>query len=200
MIDERDEDRDLLEAHLDGELAPAEAEALGRRLAVDARLAAALEELRAERAVRRAVWGAYEPSDAEAAAVAAGAVAAAVRDGRWQHVARVARLATAAAAVVLIAFAGGWVARGRLGADQAVPAVHSSGGGGARPFASTGGGVGAGSFPVALTDESGRIIAVQHFDDPQSARQFADDVGRWQSRPQRRAPQAEPFVPVSGEF
>ena len=199
MIDERDEDRDLLEAHLDGELAPAEAEALGRRLAADARLAAALEELRAERAVRRAVWGAYEPTEAEAAAVAAGAVAAAVRDGRWNRAARVARLASAAAAAVVFAFAGGWMARGRVAPDGAAPGPNVAGDGDGH-FVSSGGGAGAGSFPVAFTDENGRVIAVQHFDDPQAARQFADDVGRWQARPRRRAPEAEPLVPVSGEF
>ena len=193
------DDLDLLEAHLDGALAPDDAEALARRLGREPALAAALERVRETRAVRRAVWASYEPQAGHAERLTTAFVAAGKREERIRRAARLARRATAAAAVVLLAFAGGWVARGRLadeGASVARPVSTDD-----HAFDSSGAGDGP-SFPVALTDEDGNIVAVQHFDDPDRAREFAEDVGRWQSRPAERQqrPTAERSVPVSGEF
>jgi hypothetical protein len=78
---------------------------------------------------------------------------------------------------LLIAFAGGWAARGRVSTPT--------------PLAPT-------EFQVALTDDHGAIIAVQHFSDPRQARQFAEDVGRWQSR--RHDEDPGDFSQVSDEF
>jgi hypothetical protein len=199
------DDLETLEAHLDGALTPPEAEVLGRRLAADPALAEALERLRSQRDLRRAAWASYEPDESAAKSAAASVLAAAVREERWRRAVSNARRATAAAAVVLLAFAAGWAARGSLSPGARPPAtLHAVDGADPHPFATSGGGSGNESFPVALTDEHGNIIAVQHFDDPARAREFAEDVGRWQSHTPRpaTAPSVPPssLTPVSDEF
>ena len=194
------DDLETLEAHLDGALIPLEAEALGRRLAAEPALAEALDRLRAQRDVRRAVWASYEPDEPAANFAAATVLAAAVREERWRRSVSIARRATAAAAVVVLAFAAGWAARGTVspGPQQTIRT------GDPHPFNTSGGGSGNESFPVALTDEHGNIIAVQHFNDAAKAREFAEDVGRWQSPTPRpaTAPSVAPssLTPVSDEF
>ena len=137
-------DSRMLETHLDGALEPAEAEALGRRLAREPELAAELGRLRAERAVRVAAWSSYEPAEAHAREAASRAVAAALREDRVRRATRLGRRATAAAAIIVLAFAGGWVARGRVFRQTALPArvVHDE-----HRFESSGAGDGA-SFPA----------------------------------------------------
>jgi len=163
-----DEDLEILENYLDGALSPREADRVTRRAALDPEWAAALDSLRAERAVRQAVWESGEPDFPAAHAAGRAAVAAAVRSDRYVRLARLFRRVSGVAAGVLIAFAGGWVARGKLSSPAAAPAPSG-------PAAAT-------EFQVALTDDGGNIIAVQHFSDPTRARAFAEDVGRWQSR------------------
>jgi anti-sigma factor RsiW len=187
---------DLLEAHLDGELSPAEAEALGRRLAREPLLAAELERLRAARAARWAAIGSLEPDDREAAAVADHVIAAAVRSERLRRGATMARRATAAAAVIALAFAGGWMARGRAAPRNVAP-VRPVSATDDHPFATSGGGDPR-PFPVVVVDEKGNV-AVQNFDDPEKAREFANDVGRRQRRPNAGDPpsQSQRYTPVS---
>jgi hypothetical protein len=185
-----DEDLEVLENYVDGALSPREAERVTRRLALDAEWADALDRLRAERAVRQAVWQSAEPDVEAAYAAGRAAVAAAVRADRSFHFARRLRRASGVAAGLLIAFAGGWLARSRLPSPSAAPSG---------PPAAT-------EFQVALTDDGGNIIAVQHFSDPRQARQFAEDVGRWQShrrrgdRPEDRRDSNGNFSQVSDEF
>jgi anti-sigma factor RsiW len=186
-----DEDVGRAEAYLDGALEPAEAEELTRRLAAEVELVSLLEMLRAQRADRAAVWAAGEPPAAEAEALATRTVAALVGAERWRKTVQTARRATAVAALVMVAFAAGWTVRGRVQSGVAQSHAAES-----RPWAYGGGS----SFPVALTDERGNVVAVQHFDDPTQARQFADDVGRWQSKPRRRTQETELVIPVSSEF
>ena len=165
-----DEDLEILENYLDGALSPREADRVTRRAALDPEWAAALDSLRAERAVRQAVWESGEPDFPAAHAAGRAAVAAAVRSDRYVRLARLFRRVSGVAAGVLIAFAGGWVARGLRSSPAPAPAQVMSG-----TRAAT-------EFQVALTDDGGNIIAVQHFSDPTRARAFAEDVGRWQSR------------------
>jgi anti-sigma factor RsiW len=156
-----DDDLELLETHLDGALPPADAEALGRRLAADPGLFAELERLRSQRAARQAAWSSMEPSPAESEALVSSSIAAAVREERWATGARFARRATVAAAVLLFAFAGGWMARGRAG-RPAAPAVQPASTGGDRGFVSSGGGDGRpfpaspGSAPTSQPASPGR--------------------------------------------
>jgi anti-sigma factor RsiW len=180
-----DEDLETLENYLDGALSPREAERVTRRLALDLEYADAADRLRAERAVRQAVWQSIEPDPAAAHAAGRAAVISAARAERSTRRARLARRAAGVAAGLLVAFAGGWVARGRSAPTAAAPP-----------------GAPVGEFQVALTDDGGNIIAVQHFSDPGQARQFAEDVGRWQSGPRRDERRDSPgdFSQVSDEF
>ena len=187
-----DEDVLLAEALLDGALGRAESEELARRLEREPALVELVGTLRAQRAVRATVWAASEPNAAEADAVASRVIAAAAGAERWRRALQTACRATAVAAMVMVAFGAGWVVRGKIAPAQGVARPAES-----RPWALAGGGR---SFPVALTDERGNVIAVQHFDDPTQARQFADDVGRWQAGSRRRTPATELVIPVSGEF
>ena len=149
-------DLGLLEAHLDGELPAADEEALARRLAADPGLDAALSVLRDERAARAAAWSSYEPGAGHAEAAAAAAVSAARRVDRTRAVV-FARRCTAAAAVVLVAFASGWVVRGRVAPervpDVVVPAAEGAHGD-ARPFVSSGSGDGP-PFPATRRRDAG---------------------------------------------
>ena len=66
-----DTDLELLDAYLDDTLSADEVEELEVRLAVESDLAAALSDLRAQRAARSAVWRALEPSQASSKRFAA---------------------------------------------------------------------------------------------------------------------------------
>jgi hypothetical protein len=50
-----------------------------------------------------------------------------------------------------------------------------------------------GGYQVALTDALGHVVAVQHFDTLEEAREFTEDVSRWQ-RQQQQIRGAEPVV------
>ena len=175
---------ETLESYLDGALPAGDAEAVSRRVADEPALAAALDQLRAGRAAREAVWRALEPDPASAEAFGRRAAAHAVRQDRFARATRFARRASAVAACVVLSFIGGWVARGR----PATPAPDAAAAADQ-----------AGAFQVALTDESGNIIAVQRFADPRKAREFAEDVGRWQSQSRPRRPERE-FLQTWDEF
>ena len=149
------DDLELLEAHLDGELTPAEAEAVLRRLSNEPTLAAQLERLGEERDLRRAAWTSLEPDAAHARATVSAAVAAAARAERARSAAAFAGRATAAAAVVLLAFAGGWMARGRVAPERPTIVVPASDGPyrDERPFITSGSGDGR-PFPHPPRKES----------------------------------------------
>jgi hypothetical protein len=42
-----------------------------------------------------------------------------------------------------------------------------------------------GGFNVQITDDAGRVLAVQHFDTLNEAREFSNDLSRWQARQRR---------------
>jgi hypothetical protein len=97
--------------------------------------------------------------------------------------------------VIAIAFAGGWMARGRAAPQPALP-LRPAAETDDHPFASSGGGD-MRSFPVVVVDETGNV-AVQNFDDPAKAREYANDVGRSRQRPASRPASSAPsFVPAS---
>ena len=182
-----DEELEVLENYLDGALSPREADRVTRRAALDPECAAALDRLRAERAMRQAVWQSNEPDPAAAHSAGRAALTAAIRADRRFRFTRHLRRASGVAAGLLIAFAGGWVARGLRSSPAPAPAPLMS----SAPAAT--------EFQVALTDDGGNIIAVQHFSDPGRARQFAEDVGRWQSR-RRHEDRRETSGDSSGDF
>lgn len=115
----------LIERFLDGDLTDTETDAVTRRLATEPSLAAALEQARQLRDMRATFFQSLEPNDAEARAVVNRARAAARRiehsadryDPSWRWI----RLASAAAALIMIGFMSGRV---RLG----LPGMTSSDG------------------------------------------------------------------------
>jgi len=88
-------------------------------------------------------------------------------------------------AAALAVFLGGWLIRGagapkRLSYDRAAPAHCPAG----PAVASVAG------SQVALTGQAGHVLAVQKFDRADEARQFADDLMRYDAR-RRQAPMAK---------
>jgi S1-C subfamily serine protease len=106
-----EQDLDLLEEYLDGELAPDEADRVRARLTGEPQLAAALEDIRSQRDIRAALWRENEPSEGEAQAFAARVVTAARKQDNWTRIGRYARFGSAAAACLLVGFFAGWLGR-----------------------------------------------------------------------------------------
>jgi hypothetical protein len=153
---------DILETWLDGELGPIEASEVQRRLATDPELSAAQADLRRERELRAAHFAAIEPTDAENRDFLDRVEANIARRRRWTIYHQFARTAGAIAACVAIGFGIGWMGRGSGGPSNRgmTPAVYQ----------------------VNISDESGRVIGVQHFNSPDQAREFSDDLRRWQEQ------------------
>ena len=188
-----DDDLQELDALLDDALSAWEAEQLRRRIGAEPALAAALDGLRADREVRRQVWQAAEPADAEAGAFARRVVKSARSRERWRRLARLSTFAAAAAAC----FVAGWVGKGVVGPARATPtgppAVVQAG-----PRTPDSAATTAAAFQVVLTDEAGNVLAVQKFGGLEEARQFAGDLARWQVQ-QQQVRQGQ-MVLISDEF
>jgi S1-C subfamily serine protease len=114
-----EQDLELLEEHLDGALAPADAARVEARLNDEPELAEMLADLRAERSIRAGVWASMEPSPAQAKAFAAKVRTAAKRQDGWSRLGHAARFGTAAAACLLLGVFVGWVGHDRGGTGYA---------------------------------------------------------------------------------
>ena len=197
-----DPEFELLESYLDGELTPAEVQRLEQRLVLEPELSAALGRMSAEHAVRQAVWRSMEPDDAAARTLSAAVAASARRSNLRRFVLKFARVAGAVAACVVLFLAGFGVGRGQAAPDHRQKAPVETDGTtrpsdpeDARAFfsaardahhADSQAAEGA-AFPyqVALTDEAGKITAVQNFKTLEDAQNFAAEVGHWQARQQQ---------------
>jgi hypothetical protein len=186
-----DADLELLESHLDGALDPAEDAALRARLTAEPELVDALEGLRADRTLRRTAFASLEPDGlaverlawrvrgAVAAELNRQAAPAARRSLPWGWFRldpwRLARIGGAAAACVVLGFLGGRLGRGP-GAASTVAVTPTSVvapvvGRPSPAIASTG-------VDMPITDEYGQVVDRQHFDSPEQARRFNDDLRR----------------------
>src|SRR5260221_34304 len=106
-----EEDIQLIETSLDASVSEDEAADLRDRLERDPALAVATEDLRVQRAARRSIWAALEPTDAEVDHLihrVTSATAAAVGRQRTHRFIRPLRIAAAVAACVALSFAAGW--------------------------------------------------------------------------------------------
>ena len=175
-----DDELQQLEEYLDDALASSDAEALRDRVARDAAWAAALDRLRAERSMREKLFAALEPEEASADRMASRFINAARGAGSAARYRRVLKLTSAAAACLAMGLVGGWLLRDRSLAMNHLPAGGS--------VATVAGGhheakvAEVVAYQVELTDEAGRVTAVQKFDSLEKAREFADDLSRWQER------------------
>jgi hypothetical protein len=199
-------DVELLESYLDGELPMSECEGLWRRLAVEPALSNELERLRSEGAVRQVVFSSLEPSD-EVLAQLQRNIFKGARKQTFQAVYnRYVRVIGSVAACLLFGFAVGW-----WGHDRYPMFLHgalSGGSGGsvagisdfgivpvrapAAPAAPSG------KYVVNVRDGSGQVIATQQFNTFDEARQFADDFAKAQAS--RSASHDVPAAPVSDKF
>jgi anti-sigma factor RsiW len=167
-------DIDLLLDYLDRELPVSDCEGLWRRLAVETDLAAELERLRADAALRGQVWSSLEPDDQTDRILQTSILRAAWRDDWMSGVRRILRVGIAAAACILFGFTVGWFGRdSRLALPASGVQVLSNSDGTA--------GHGAGKYVVDVRDDTGRTVAAPQFDSFEEARRFADDVARYQA-------------------
>jgi hypothetical protein len=173
-------DLELLESYLDEALASSEVEVLHARLVVEPELAGALDELRAQRAMRQAVWRAIEPDAMTADRLTwrvQGAMAAQTKNvargwGQWQMT----RVGSVAAACLVLGFFIGW--SGHSGktiaptpdfGNQSPVAMNSSNSG--VPSSNAG-------LLVPVTNESGQVVAWQPFGNSNDAKAFTEDLHR----------------------
>lgn len=178
-------DLESLEMYLDGALSDDQADIMRKRLATEAGLPAALEELRAQRAVRQAVWTSLEPDMASVDRLhwrLRGAIANQQR-GHRSHPWRFGRIGSVAAACIVFGFFAGWFGRGNGVAGPNGATVP--GGSGETPVAidqqspSTPVLNPAGTpILVPVTNEYGQVVAWQRFRNTGEAKDFTEDLHR----------------------
>ena len=168
------DDIELLEMHLDGELSPSDVTLLTHRLATSSDLAAALHELRAQRDLRAAVWRSFEPNELGAQQLA-WRVRGAMADRRqhpFESTSRsLTRWGSALAACIALAFFGGWWGRsGKLNTSTGHPTTPYLVN---QPVASA-------NAPVfaPVTNEYGQIVSWQPFQNRDDANRFIEDLNR----------------------
>ncbi len=161
-VDERE--IDLLEMYLDHELSVQQSAAMEERLGSDTALRQELSQLENERQLRQTVFASLEPTEAEVANMLTLTRARMSEGEIWRRYLHRAGFATAAAAVVAIAFVGGWIGGTQRGSSVRAqsPAYH-----------------------VQIMDDAGRIMAVQKFQSLEQAKEFSEDLQQWQLRQER---------------
>lgn len=152
-----------LEAYLDGELPPGVAESLRARIEREPALAVELDRLRAERSVRVAAFAGMEGDGAIADRLLARAKSRADGPAKRRR-AFPFRHAVAAAACLAVGFVAGRIIEGTGPGSWVTPVSQEP------------------AYRVAITDDAGRIIAVQRFDSIEQATEFSEDLRRWQER------------------
>jgi hypothetical protein len=178
---------ELLETLLDGELADEQADSLRKRIAVEPALAAQWNQLRLNRDARRQAWRTMEPDDAKVAALVSSVRAAVRKDEVWSRRSRALKYVSGLAACLAMGFIFGRFAP--TGDDDAGNGVI---------FGTSRGTVqevvdlpahavsGAGGYKVLLTDSNGNVLGEQRFPTFDEAREFTRDLGKMQRRNQSR--------------
>ena len=177
-----DDQIEMLETYLDGELTTGEEDALRQRMNAEPELAKALAALRSERETRLAIWKSCEPDAATVARVVSHVEQQIDRHNAWAYRMSRLRVPLAAAACILIGFSVGWLGRGSPApvpgtAGDAMIAKNTP------PTPGNITTVG-NQLPVELpiVDEYGRVVARQRFATPEDAARFFEDCNTWQQR------------------
>ena len=187
-----DDDLELLETYLDGELSAGEAAALRERVSASAELAGGLEMLRAERATRAQAWRTFEPSTLEVDRLndrLERTIGDVPLHPVWDRVIRIGRVVTAAAACLVMG-----IAIGRIG-NQPGPIIAPGGGPGGQ-VAGAGGGSSQQNVPVdvIVTDQMGRVF-MHRFPSEAAARQFIEELRRAREQRLRESTPIHPQAP-----
>ena len=202
-------DVEILEMYLDDALSDQELAAVARRLADEPVMAAELERLRGERDLRRQFFASLDPSDAAVERLLGRVDESIRRRTGWERQLKWGRWAAAAAACVALGFTTGYL--GRSTSPQPGPnvAVNTDGQQPVQQVAENTNdahdqinfvGKVAPTVPAAvqLTDDAGRVVAVQHFESLDKAKEFANDIQAWQER--QRQMQNGNVVMMGGKF
>lgn len=175
MISEQD--IQLLEMHLDGQLTDAENALLTKRLEGDAQLAAELARLTNDRRVRAELWAPLE-GDENAGEAVLSAVTARVSRRNWFYRILDHREKIAAAAACVAVFLMGW----QWGRNVNAYRMHPGSGAAGTPVrlitqqqVPTGT---ANVFEVRVTDESGNLLRLERFRTLQEAQAYIEKTKR----------------------
>ena len=180
-----DKDYELLEAYLDDDLSSELVHRLDSRLSAEPALAAALDAFRQGRALRSIAFQALAPDDAEAERFADAVIASVGRAERTRRRARYSAIASAVAACVLAGFGAGWLGHHSAPAYPQLNAVAPRSHVDARLVIHKPSSSDTNQYQVALLDDDGNVVAVQKFASLSEARQFADDLGKFEARRQQ---------------
>jgi anti-sigma factor RsiW len=193
-----DDQFELLETYLDGELTTGEEDALRQRMSSEPELAQTLAALRSERETRLAIWKSCEPDGAAVARVVAHVEQQVDRHNAWAYRMSRLRVPLAAAACILIGFSVGWLGRGSPAPNPGTPgdALIAQGGTPAAGNITTVGNRGPVELPIV--DEYGRVVATQRFATPEEAARFIEDCSAWQQR-EEKIKDGGNIVPVGSE-
>jgi len=192
-----DQEMELLSAFIDGELPADEVATLQARVSVDPALAAAIEQLRAYRTVRAALWPSFEPDEVSVGRLIDKVDRAIDRQTIWAHRLANLRIVASVAACLVIGLFMGRVAFGPRGGpiDSATALTPT-----ATPQVTT---VSAPIQPpaqVRIVDSNNNPVTLQPFNSNEDLQRFIEDLRAWQQA-QEQAKQGQGFgVPLSEKF
>jgi hypothetical protein len=175
-----DNDLQILESYLDGDMSPVQSEELWKRLAMERELAAELEKLRGEHALRQGVWTSLEPAEHTAAQLEYSIVRGARRQEVFAMVSKGMGILTTVAACILMGFTIGWLGHDRYNPGTGAVPTDSHGNVGNVSNVSDVRVVSPNSNSAApgivdIRDSSGRVIAQQQFSSRDEAESFVRD-------------------------
>jgi hypothetical protein len=110
----RENDLEILETWLDGELPDEQVEQLRRRIADEPELAQAIDQLRGERQLRSQCWQTFESSNADVETLIASVRRNVQREEMWNFRLGTLRRFSGIAASITVVFMAGWLAHSRL--------------------------------------------------------------------------------------
>jgi anti-sigma factor RsiW len=193
MAEAEDQEMELLSAFIDGELSSDEEATLRQRMASDPSLAAAIEELRAQRTVRSALWSSYEPDEAAVGRVIDRVDRAIDRQTTWAHRLANLRIISSAAACIIVGLFVGRMAFGPRGGpiEGAMPVLAAPS---VTPVAAPA------PAQLRIVDSNNNPVALQPFNSNEDLQRFVEELKAWQQA-QEQAKNGQGFgVPLSERF
>jgi len=201
LSSQADQEMELLSAYIDGELSAEESAALQLRVSADPSLASAIEQLRADRVVRSALWQNFEPDEAAVGRLIDRVDRAIDRQTVWTHRLANLRIIGSAAACIIVGLFIGRVAFGpRGGPIDSTVAGSSMPIGGVQPVVAPVGSQAPAPAQVRIVDSNNNPVALQPFNSTEDLQRFIEDLRAWQQA-QEQAKQGQGFgVPLSEKF